>query len=77
MPSPSSPSSGGLLKRERSLGYAWLPAQAVSVAAECGDEAEARGLVGRRVYGLWAKYRMQVTGRPDLDVILQQRKTCR
>ncbi|KAK9909089.1 hypothetical protein WJX75_007005 [Coccomyxa subellipsoidea] len=29
------------------------------------------------VYGIWAKYRLPITGRPDLEVVLQQKKTCR
>lgn len=29
------------------------------------------------VYGLWAKYRLPITGRPDLSVILQEKKMCR
>ncbi|EIE25433.1 putative thiol-disulfide oxidoreductase DCC, partial [Coccomyxa subellipsoidea C-169] len=29
------------------------------------------------VYGIWAKYRLPITGRPDLEVVLQQKKTCK
>lgn len=29
------------------------------------------------VYGIWAKYRLPITGRPDLEVVLQQKKMCR
>ena len=32
------------------------------------------GRVADQVYGVWAKYRMQITGRSDLDVILERRK---
>lgn len=30
----------------------------------------------RRVYDVWAKYRLPITGRPDLAVVLQEKKTC-
>ncbi len=30
-----------------------------------------------RVYGVWAKFRLPITGRPDMDVIMQEKKTCR
>ena len=30
-----------------------------------------------KVYGVWAKYRLPITGRPELDVILQEKKMCR
>ena len=30
-----------------------------------------------RVYDVWAKYRLQITGRPDLATIMEQKKTCR
>lgn len=33
--------------------------------------------VANRVYSLWAKYRLPVTGRPNLSVVLQQKKMCR
>ncbi|KAK9810504.1 hypothetical protein WJX72_011884 [[Myrmecia] bisecta] len=29
------------------------------------------------VYGVWAKYRLPITGRSDLDVIMRQKETCR
>ncbi|CAL5070640.1 unnamed protein product [Urochloa decumbens] len=29
------------------------------------------------VYGVWAKYRMQITGRPPLEEIMASRKSCR
>jgi len=35
------------------------------------------GALAERVYNFWARYRMQVTGRPALEVILSKRKTCR
>ena len=28
------------------------------------------------LYGVWAKYRMQLTGRPDLEVVLAEKKAC-
>jgi hypothetical protein len=31
----------------------------------------------RRLYGIWAKYRLPITGRPDLQVVLQEKKMCR
>jgi predicted DCC family thiol-disulfide oxidoreductase YuxK len=33
--------------------------------------------LANRVYAVWAKYRLPLTGRPDLEQVLQQRKTCR
>lgn len=30
-----------------------------------------------RVYNVWAKYRLPVTGRPDLAQVLEQRKSCK
>ena len=31
-----------------------------------------------RVYALWAKYRLPITGRPDIETVLRQRKeTCK
>lgn len=29
------------------------------------------------VYDVWAKYRLPLTGRPDLSVVLQQKTSCR
>lgn len=29
-----------------------------------------------KVYSVWAKYRLPITGRPDLEVILQEKKMC-
>ena len=29
------------------------------------------------VYDVWAKYRLPITGRPDLQVVLAQKKTCK
>lgn len=29
------------------------------------------------VYGVWAKYRLPITGRPDLGVILQEKSMCK
>lgn len=29
------------------------------------------------VYGIWAKYRMQITGRPDLATVLAEKKSCK
>lgn len=31
----------------------------------------------RRVYDVWAKYRLPITGRPDLAQVLEQRKSCK
>lgn len=28
------------------------------------------------MYNVWAKYRLPITGRPDLEVVLQEKKTC-
>ncbi len=28
------------------------------------------------MYDVWAKYRLPITGRPDLAVVLQEKKTC-
>ncbi|KAL0026234.1 hypothetical protein WJX77_004344 [Trebouxia sp. C0004] len=34
--------------------------------------------LANRVYALWAKYRLPITGRPDIDTVLRQRKeTCK
>ena len=30
-----------------------------------------------KVYSVWAKYRLPITGRPDLEVILQEKKMCK
>ena len=31
-----------------------------------------------RIYGVWAKYRLPITGRPDIETVLRQRKeTCK
>lgn len=30
-----------------------------------------------RVYDVWARYRLPITGRPDLAVVMQQKKMCR
>lgn len=30
-----------------------------------------------KIYSVWAKYRLPITGRPDLDVILQEKKMCK
>mmetsp|Transcript_1213 Transcript_1213/g.2827 ORF Transcript_1213/g.2827 Transcript_1213/m.2827 type:complete len:235 (+) Transcript_1213:2-706(+) len=35
------------------------------------------GALAERVYNFWAQYRMQITGRPALEIILSERKTCR
>mmetsp|Transcript_150 Transcript_150/g.543 ORF Transcript_150/g.543 Transcript_150/m.543 type:complete len:242 (-) Transcript_150:269-994(-) len=35
------------------------------------------GALAERVYDFWARNRMAVTGRPNLQVILAQKKTCR
>ncbi len=35
------------------------------------------GKVAEAVYGVWAKYRLPVTGRPDLATVLEQKKSCR
>ncbi|CAK0744985.1 hypothetical protein CVIRNUC_001588 [Coccomyxa viridis] len=35
------------------------------------------GRVAEWVYGIWAKFRLPITGRPDLDVIMREKKTCR
>ncbi len=32
---------------------------------------------GCRVYSVWAKYRLPITGRPGLEVILKEKKTCK
>jgi len=29
------------------------------------------------VYDVWARYRLPITGRPDLAVVMQQKKMCR
>lgn len=33
--------------------------------------------LARRVYDVWARYRLPITGRPDLAVVMQQKKMCR
>lgn len=34
--------------------------------------------LANRVYALWAKYRLPITGRPDIETVLRQRKeTCK
>lgn len=54
------------------VGLGWL--YAVTKVEPVGHLADA-------VYGVWAKYRMQITGREDLSVILEKRRgkaaTCR
>ena len=30
-----------------------------------------------QLYNVWAKYRLPVTGRPDLAIVLQQKRSCR
>ncbi|KAJ3678436.1 hypothetical protein LUZ60_002239 [Juncus effusus] len=30
--------------------------------------------IANAVYGLWAKYRMQITGRPPLEIVLENRR---
>ncbi|CAL5219281.1 g1083 [Coccomyxa viridis] len=35
------------------------------------------GRAAEWVYGVWAKFRLPITGRPDMDVIMQEKKTCR
>lgn len=30
-----------------------------------------------KIYSVWAKYRLPITGRPDLDVILQEKRMCK
>ncbi|KAL4431007.1 hypothetical protein ABPG75_006263 [Micractinium tetrahymenae] len=32
--------------------------------------------LANKVYDVWAKYRLPITGRPDLAVVMQQKKTC-
>lgn len=36
----------------------------------------AETLYACRVYDVWAKYRLPITGRPDLAVVLQEKKAC-
>ena len=33
--------------------------------------------VANAVYDVWAKYRLPITGRPDLQVVLQEKRTCK
>ena len=30
-----------------------------------------------RVYDVWAKYRLPLTGRPDLEVVLAEKRMCK
>lgn len=30
-----------------------------------------------RVYGIWAKYRLPITGRPDIETVLAEKKSCK
>jgi len=35
------------------------------------------GKAANWVYGIWAKYRLQVTGRPDLATVMAEKKSCK
>lgn len=55
-------------KLYEAVGLGWV--YAITKIGPIGKAAEA-------VYGVWAKYRLPVTGRPDLATVLQQKKSCR
>lgn len=50
------------------VGLGWV--YAITKNAVIGRAAE-------WVYGIWAKFRLPITGRPDMAVIMQEKKTCR
>lgn len=35
------------------------------------------GTAANWVYGIWAKYRLKVTGRPDLETVLAEKQSCK
>ena len=55
-------------KLYETVGLGWI--YAITKFGPIGTAAEA-------VYGIWAKYRLPVTGRPDLATVLEQKKSCR
>ncbi|KAF3332456.1 MADS-box transcription factor 23 [Carex littledalei] len=40
----------------------------------CIDKFEPVAVIANAIYGVWAKYRLQITGRPPLEVVLENRR---
>ena len=62
-PPPTAPAPPPPLARARPQVYALTRYKPVEDAANA-------------LYGVWAKYRLPITGRPDLQVVLAQKRAC-